>query len=102
VPGGSRIKVVWVDGKPPRYWVILGLTFLSFCLFWLMLELFFWRFGQAHPDGVYSSSRLGGDKVRYLPAIVLWLHDYGLFVVMAWMFVLAVIMAFYRKMVPRE
>ena len=102
MPGFGRIKVVWVDGKPPRYWVFLGLAFLSFSLVWLMLELLFWRFGQTHPDGMHSSSRLLSEKVYYFPAIVLWLHDYGLFVEMAWMFVLGVIMAFYRKMVPRD
>ncbi len=102
MPGCGRIKVVWVDGKPPRYWVILGLTFLSFCLVWLMLDHFFRRFGLTHPDTLHSSSRLFDGKVYYFPAMILWLHDYGLFVMMAWMFVLAVIMSFYRRMVPRD
>jgi len=103
VPGGTRAyKFVWVNGKPPRYWTILAIALLLFSLFWVMLAHFFWRFGLTHSDALHSSSRFFDDKVYYFPAVVLWLHDYGLFVVMAWMFVLAVIMAFYRRMVPRN
>ena len=100
--GGAPYKVVWVDGKPPKYWVLLGRAFLAFCLVWVMLQIFFWRFGQTSPDFIHSSSRLYDGKLYYFPPIVLWLHDFGLFIVMAWMFVLAVIIAFYRKMVPRN
>jgi hypothetical protein len=103
LPGGSRYyKYVWTDGKPPKYWVVLGIVFLAFCIVWVMLEIFFWRFGQPVPDSIHSASRLYDGKLYYFPTIVLWLHDFGLFVVMAWMFVLAAIMAFYRKMVPRN
>ena len=103
LPGGSRyFKLVWTAGKPPKYWVVLASTFLAFCLGWVTLEILFWRFGQTVHDSIHSSSRLYDGKVYYFPPIVLWLHDFGLFVVMAWMFVLAAIMAFYRKMVPRN
>jgi len=40
------------------------------------------------------------NKIYYFPSFVLWLHDFGLFIVMGWMFVLGAIMVFYRKMVP--
>jgi hypothetical protein len=66
-----------------------------------MLEIFFWRLGQVAPDSIQSSSRLYDGKLYYFPTIALWLHDFGLFVAMAWMFVPAAIMAFYREMVPR-
>ena len=102
MPGGARYKVVWIDGKPPKYWVLLGRAFLAFCVVWVMLEILFWRFGQTVQDSIHSSSRLYHGKLYYFPPIVLWLHDFGLFIMMAWMFVLAVIMAFYRKMVPRN
>jgi len=103
LPGGGRYhKFVWTGGKPPKYWVALGSAFLVFCLVWVMVEIFFWRLGQPSPDSIHSSSRLYDGKLYYFPTIVLWLHDFGLFVVMAWMFVLVAIMAFYRKMVPRN
>src|SRR5216684_3582526 len=102
LPGGARYKVVWIDGKPPKYWVLLGRAFLAFCVVWVMLEILFWRFGQTVQDSIHSSSRLYHGKLYYFPPIVLWLRDFGLFIMMAWMFVLAVIMAFYRKMVPRN
>jgi hypothetical protein len=102
LPGGARMKVVWIDGKPPKYWVLLGRAFLAFCFVWVMVAIFFRRFGQTVPDSFHSSSRLYDGKLYYFPPIVLLLHDFGSFVVMAWMFVLAVIMAFYRKMVPRD
>jgi hypothetical protein len=101
MPGGRVYKFVWVDGKPPRYWTICAIALLLFALGWLTLAHFFLRFGLTHPDAMHSSSRVFDDKVYYFPAAVLWLHDYGLFVVMAWMFVLALIMAFHRRMVPR-
>ncbi len=116
MPGGGRYhKFVWTGGKPPKYWVALGSAFLVFCLVWVMVEIFFWRLGQPSmveilfwrlgqpsPDSIHSSSRLYDGKLYYFPTIVLWLHDFGLFVVMAWMFVLAAIMAFHRKVVPRN
>src|SRR6266567_2768667 len=85
-----------------KYWVVLGSAFLAFCFAWVLLEIFFSRFRQTVPDSIHSSSRLYEGKLYYFPTIVLWFHDFGLFVVMAWMFVLAAIMAFYRKMVPRN
>jgi hypothetical protein len=103
LPGGSRyFKVVWTGGKPPRYWVILSIPFLAFCLVWVLFKVFFWRFGQNMPDSMHSSARFFYGRIYYFPALVLWMHDFGLFVVMAWIFVLGVIMAFYRKMVPRD
>ncbi len=103
LPGGSRYyKFVWIDGKPPKFWVVLGSGFLAFCFAWVMLEIFFWRFSQAVPDSMHSSPRLYDGKLYYFPTTVLWLHDFGLFVVMACMFILAAIMAFYRKLVPRN
>jgi hypothetical protein len=103
LPGGSRHhKFVWADGKPPKYWVILATAFLAFCFIWVLLVVFFWRFGQAVPDSMHSSARLFDGKIYYFPAFVLWLRDFGLLIVMAWMFILAVIMAFYRIMVPRD
>ena len=100
--GGAPYKVVWIDGRPPKYWVFLGGAFLAFCLAWVILVMLFWRFGQTVPDSIHTSSRFYDGKLYYFPPIVLWLHDCGLFVVMAWMFILAAIMAFYRKMVPRD
>lgn len=103
LPGGSRhYKLVWTDGKPPKYWVVLGSAFLAFCFVWVALEVFFRRLGQTAPDSVHSTSRFYDGKLYYFPPIVLWLHDFGLFVVIAWMFVLAAIAAFYRKMIPRN
>lgn len=40
------------------------------------------------------------NKIYYFPAFILWLHDFGLFIIMGWVFVLGVTMAFYRKIVP--
>jgi hypothetical protein len=101
LPGGRRYyKFVWTDGKPPKYWVALGSAFLAFSFAWVMLEIFFWRLGQTAPDSIHSSFRLHEGKLYHFPTLVLWLQDFGLFVVMAWMFVLAAIMAFYRKLVP--
>jgi hypothetical protein len=102
LPGGSRIKYVWVDGKPPKYWVILGVAFLVYCAVWILLVVFFWRFARSAPDALHFSSRMYNNKIYYFPSFVMWLHDFGLFIVMGWMFVLAAIMALYRKMVPRD
>src|SRR6266849_4990769 len=103
LPGGSRhYKYVWTDGKPPKYWVFLGSAFLVFCLAWVILAIFFSRFGQVLPDSMHSASRLYDGKLYYFPASVLWFHDFDLFIVMAWMFILGAIMAFYRKIVPRN
>ena len=103
LPGvGGHIKFVWTDGKPPKYWVFLCGAFLVFCLAWVTLAIFFSRFGQVVPDSMHSASRLYDGKLYYFPTFVLWLYDFGLFIVMVWMFVLVAIMAFYRKMVPRD
>jgi len=51
---------------------------------------------------MHSASRLYDGKLYYFPASVLWFHDFDLFIVMAWMFILGAIMAFYRKIVPRN
>ncbi len=100
MPGASQIKVVWIHGKPPKYWVILGVAFLAFCAAWILLALSFWRFARSASDAMHTSSRMYNNKIYYFPSFVLWLHDFGLFIVMGWMFVLGAIMVFYRKMVP--
>jgi hypothetical protein len=99
--GGSRnYKFVWVDGKPPRYWVFLAILF--FVLVWLLVFLNFEAFGRPSPDSLHTVATWEASGLRFYPAILIWLQYRGLFLAMAWLFVLAVTMAFNRIAVRRE
>jgi hypothetical protein len=103
MPGGSRNhRFVWIDGKPPRYWVVLGILFLVFVLLWILALINFERFGRPAPDSFHSTAVLEDTGIRFYPPFLFWLVYLGLFVVMAWMFGLGVIMAFKRKIVYED
>jgi hypothetical protein len=102
LPGASsRFTYVWNEGKPPRYWVVLAVMLLIFVFFWVLTIHYLSSFARVKPDPMHSVSMMEGNVVRYYPPVVIWIAYYGLFIVMAWMFILAVIMAFKRTMVPR-
>ena len=101
--GGSRnYKFVWVDGTAPRYWVFLAILFSPFVLVWLLVFLNFETFGRPSPDSLHTVAMWEDSGLRFYPAILIWLQYRGLFLAMAWLFVLAVTMAFNRIAVRRE
>ena len=102
MPGGTRIKVVWVNGKPPKYLVILNCLTVVLSLVWLLVLMSFGRFGQIVPDALHSSARFYQGKIYYFPSSVLWFHDFGWFAIFALVSIVAVATSFYRKMVPPD
>jgi hypothetical protein len=103
LPGGSRLHTpVWIDGKAPRYWVVMAVALLLFSLSWVLIIHYLHSFATTKPDAMHSLSMMTGNHVQYYPRIVVWVAEYGLFVVMVWMFILALIMAFKRRMVLKE
>jgi hypothetical protein len=101
--GGTRShKFVWVDGKPPRYWVCLAILFLAFVLLWILAVATFERFGRPTPDSFHSVAALEDSGLKFYPPVVFLLVYRGLFVIMAWLFVLGLIMAFNRVRASRR
>jgi hypothetical protein len=100
MPGGARIKTAWVDGKPPRYWTVFGIALLLFVCLWVFAALNIRRFGRPTPGSFHSVAMLEGGSIRFYPAILFRLATRGLVIVMVWTFVLGVVMAFKRKIVP--
>ncbi len=73
MPGAShQYTHVWDEGKPPRYWVLLGVTLLGFVLFWILTIHYFSSFAQTKPDSIHSVSMMEGNVVRYYPPVVIW------------------------------
>ena len=101
MPAGAGIKAVWVDGKPPRYWTISGILLLVFVCLWLLAVLNLGKLGRPVPDALHPVAVLEGSHNQFYPGPLFFLVHRGLFVIMGWTFVLGVIMAFKRKMVPR-
>jgi hypothetical protein len=100
VPGSRRsFKYVWVDGKPPRYFVGLGIGLLAFVCIWLGLLILGDRFAVSAPDTLHRAPLLRHGRVVYLPPGVVWLVYQGLFVVMGWLLLLGIVMAFKRQAV---
>ena len=101
MPGAGRpFKYVWVDGKAPRYWTVMAIALCAFVLCWVSIISNLPRFAAAKPDTIHSYPMMGnGSSIHYYPSVVVWIAEYGLFIVVAWMFVLALIMAFKRTMV---
>ena len=103
MPGGRRTHdYVWTDGKPPRAWVICGLLLLVFVGFWILLLVNGDRFESPVRDRFHSLAVMHDSRVVFYPAALFWFVNYGLFVIMGWMFILGVVMAIKRKAVPRR
>jgi hypothetical protein len=102
LPGGSRVFIyVREEGKPPRYWVVLAILLLCFVLLWLLTVYFLPKASSAKPDNLHSVPRFVGNRIEFFPGLLVWIVDYGLFVVMVWVFPLGLIMAVKRTPVPR-
>src|SRR5208282_5168436 len=97
LPGGSRASIhVWDEGKPPRYWVVLAILLLCFVAFWLLTVYFLPNAASAKPDNLHTVPRFVGNRIEFFPVLLVWVVDYGLFVVMVWLFLLGLIMAVKR------
>ena len=100
MPGGGRpFTYVWVDGKAPRYWTVMAIALCVFVLCWFSIIGNLPRFATTKPDSIHSLSIMKGSFIQYYPPVVVWIAEYGLFMVMGWIFVLALIMAFKRTVV---
>jgi uncharacterized membrane protein YhaH (DUF805 family) len=102
LPGGPRVNIhVWEEGRPPRYWVVFAILLLCFVAFWLLTVYFLPSASSAKPDNLHSVPRFVGNRIEFFPAVLVWVVDYGLFVVMVWLFLLGLIMAVKRTSVPK-
>jgi hypothetical protein len=100
LPGGSRLyEPVWVDGKAPRYWAVMAVALILFSVSWVLIIWYLQGFATTKPDALHSLSMMKGNHIQYYPPVVVWVAEYGLFVVMVWVFILALIVAFKRTMV---
>jgi hypothetical protein len=100
VPGLRRsFKYVWIEGRPPRYFVQLGIGLMGFVCVWSLLAVFGGKLAVSNPDGFHRTPFPYHGSVVYFPPGVVWLVYHGLFVVMGWLFLLGLIMAFKREAV---
>ena len=101
MPGGYRaFNYVWDGGKPPRYWVVLVILLFCFLLVWLLTVHFLPSTSSIKSDNLHSVPRFAGNRIEFYPPVLVWVADYGLFVMMVWLFLLGLIMAFKRTAVP--
>lgn len=82
--------------KRPRYWVALAVALLVFLVIWIVVVRCLPRFASTAPDAIHSVSLLKGNSIQYHPLVSIWIADYGLFFMMALLFILALITAFKR------
>jgi hypothetical protein len=80
---------------------MLALGLLLLVWVWIWLAYSAQDFAKSQPDAVHMVSRTVGSRIYYYPRVILWIRDYGLFVIMAWTFILGVIMASKRSAIRR-
>jgi hypothetical protein len=73
-----------------------------FVFLWISIISNLRRFATTEPDRIHSFSIMNGNRIHYYPPVVVWIAEYGLFIVMAWLFILALVMAFKRTMVWKK
>lgn len=79
----------------------MAIGLLIFCLSCVLIIRYLPNFATTKPDATHSLAMMNGNHVQYYPPLAVWITEYGLFVVMVWTFILALIMAFKRTSVSK-